>query len=83
MKTGYLKYIFDRFEDWRHPVYCKYCGSCGEVGCCGIEKFLRTHVEGKTNCLHEGSMLNDIREAYKTLEDTPTRETLEDKTEGV
>jgi hypothetical protein len=69
MKTGYLKYIWDRYEDWKNPVYCKKCGTCGEVGCCGIDRFLREHIEGKTNCMYEESMVAEIRYAFKALEE--------------
>lgn len=41
-------------------MYCKKCGGCGYIGCCGIRKFLETHVRGKTDCLWEDSFLSEI-----------------------
>lgn len=43
-------------------VYCPVCGHCGEVGCCGVEVFFDKHVRGKTNCLYEEAILEEILE---------------------
>jgi len=40
--------------------YCDVCGGCGYIGCCGIERFLKKHVEGKTNCKNEKSFIKQI-----------------------
>lgn len=56
--------LYDRIVG---PVYCPRCGSCGEEGCCGIERFLNTHVKGKTTCLHEEQMIEEIINAFNTL----------------
>lgn len=42
--------------------YCSKCGTCGYIGCCGIRDFLKHHVEGKTNCPNEASMIQEIIE---------------------
>ena len=41
-------------------IYCAECGTCGYVACCGIKSFLEHHVRGKTNCLNEDGMIDDI-----------------------
>lgn len=48
--------------------YCDVCHGCGEVGCDGIESFLIRHVVGKTNCKHEQSYVDDIRNTYQYVE---------------
>ncbi len=40
--------------------YCPKCGHCGFIECCGITEFLKKHVEGKTDCLREAEVLNDL-----------------------
>lgn len=47
--------------------YCHICGTCGYIGCCGIRDFIEKHVRGKTNCLNEASMLDEI---ITTIEDS-------------
>lgn len=42
--------------------YCKTCGGCGFIGCCGIAGFLEKHVAGKTNCEHESMFIFEILE---------------------
>lgn len=56
-----LTKLYDRITD---PVYCPRCGSCGEEGCCGIERFLNAHVKGKTTCLYEERMIEEIISAF-------------------
>ena len=51
-------------------IYCPVCGHCGEIGCCGVEEFLNKHVKGKTNCLHEEKIIEELLEMledYKRL----------------
>lgn len=52
----------DLIED---PIYCPVCDHCGETGCCGFVGFLEKHVRGKTNCLHETAILDDLEEFIK------------------
>lgn len=40
--------------------YCKKCGTCGYIGCCGVRDFLDKHVKGKTDCPNEKLMIADI-----------------------
>jgi hypothetical protein len=40
--------------------YCKKCGGCGYVGCCGIRNFIEHHIKGKTDCLNEASFISEI-----------------------
>lgn len=56
----------DLIED---PVYCPVCEHCGETGCCGFIDFLEKHVRGKTNCIHEEKILNDLEEWIKEEDD--------------
>ena len=42
--------------------YCKKCGGCGYIGCCGIRRFLKEHVENKTDCPNESSFIQEIIE---------------------
>lgn len=46
----------------KESPYCKKCGGCGYIGCCGIRKFLKEHVENKTNCPNEHSFIQEIVE---------------------
>lgn len=56
----------DLIED---PVYCPVCEHCGETGCCGYIGFLEKHVRGKTDCIHEEEILNDLEEWIKEEDD--------------
>lgn len=47
-------------EDEQYDIYCKKCGTCGYIGCCGVKNFLEQHVKGKTNCLNEASIIGEI-----------------------
>lgn len=47
--------------------YCKKCGGCGYIGCCGIRNFIEKHVRGKTDCANEDVFLSEI---IDTIEDT-------------
>lgn len=42
------------------PIYCPKCEHCGETGCCGYIGFLEKHVRGKTDCIHEDAILDDL-----------------------
>lgn len=46
-------------EDIESP-YCKECGHCGFIECCGLTNFLKKHVVGKTGCDNERDVLSDI-----------------------
>ena len=50
-------------DDW--SPYCPVCGHCGETGCCGVKCFLEEHVRGKTNCMHEDQIIDEIEEFYE------------------
>lgn len=52
--------------------YCSVCSGCGEVGCDGIESFLKAHVIGKTNCKHEERYIADILSTYAYVEENDT-----------
>lgn len=56
----------DLIED---PVYCPVCEHCGETGCCGYIDFLEKHVRGKTDCIHEDAVLNDLEKWIKEEDD--------------
>lgn len=51
-------------EDVPSP-YCPICDHCGETGCCGVACFLEKHVRGKTNCIHEDQIIDEIEEFYE------------------
>lgn len=51
------------------PIYCPVCEHCGETGCCGYINFLEKHVRGKTNCLYEETILDDLEEWIKEEDD--------------
>lgn len=53
-------------------VYCRKCGGCGYIGCCGIQKFFAHHVKGKTNCSEEAGFIEEI---LSYIEDTPRGDT--------
>jgi hypothetical protein len=44
---NYFKNLWHKFIDWKRDYfdspYCKECKSCGEEGCCSIEKSLLGH----------------------------------------
>ena len=46
-------------EEFESP-YCKICGHCGYIDCCGIIGFLDKHVKGKTNCEHEEQIIKEM-----------------------
>lgn len=52
-----------------NPIYCSTCGHCGETGCCGYIAFLEKHVRGKTSCLYEEQILNDLEEWIRSEDD--------------
>ena len=45
--------------------YCPECSHCGILECCGIENFLDTHVKGKTDCLHEEEIIEELKQIIK------------------
>lgn len=47
-------------SDDEQDSYCRVCGGCGVIGCCGIKDFLKKHVVGKTNCPNEAWFINDL-----------------------
>jgi hypothetical protein len=47
-------------KEYDDEIYCKVCGGCGYVDCCGVRDFLEKHVRGKTDCLNEGGFIEDI-----------------------
>ena len=51
------------------PIYCPVCNHCGETGCCGYIDFLEKHVRGKTNCIYEEQILNDLEEWIRSEDD--------------
>ena len=42
-------------------MYCPECGTCGFIGCCGVDGWLEKHVRGKTNCQEESNMIEEIK----------------------
>lgn len=43
-------------------VYCKKCGCCGEIDCCGLEKFLSAHTRKcKYHEWYVREILNDAK----------------------
>ena len=40
--------------------YCDVCGTCGDIGCCGITSFIEHHIKGKTNCKNEERVIQDL-----------------------
>lgn len=56
-------------DNIENPIYCPECGHCGETGCCGFIAFLEKHVRGKTNCLYEQEILNDLEEWIRSEDD--------------
>ena len=50
-------------DDW--SPYCPVCGHCGETGCCGVACFLEQHVRGKTDCMHEDQIIDEIEEFFE------------------
>lgn len=51
------------------PVYCPVCDHCGETGCCGFIGFLEKHVRGKTDCIYEDQILDDLEKWIKEEDD--------------
>lgn len=47
-------------KELEESPYCEVCGTCGEIGCCGIRNFISEHIEGKTNCKNEGWIIQDL-----------------------
>lgn len=62
---NFLQKIINLLQD---DTYCSVCGSCGITDCCGIDSFLDNHIKGKTNCLYEKDLIEDIKEKYKEYE---------------
>lgn len=60
--------IHELEEDIPSP-YCEKCGHCGEIGCCGITTFLENHVRGKTDCMYEDEIIDEIEEWFDMQED--------------
>lgn len=69
-------------EEEMSSYYCESCGSCGEIDCCGIDKFLKGH---STNCkyhewyskeiLSNAKMLNAVYDIlYKWTDNAGDRE---------
>ena len=52
-------------EEEGEDIYCPTCGHCGDICCCGIYGFLEKHVKGKTNCLYETEILEEIKKAWR------------------
>lgn len=52
-----------------NPVYCPVCDHCGETGCCGFIGFLEKHVRGKTDCIYEDQILDDLEKWIKEEDD--------------
>lgn len=50
-----------------NEVYCEFCGTCGEPGCCSLENFIKYHVKGKTSCLYEGIYIAEILDMIEEL----------------
>lgn len=66
-----FKKIVNKIKAFAHrekdiSSYCSVCGTCGYIGCCGVEEFLEMHVRGKTNCLNEDGMIQEIISLYKS-----------------
>lgn len=45
--------------------YCPICEHCGEIGCCGVATFLEHHVRGKTDCMYEDEIIDEIEEWFE------------------
>lgn len=52
-----------------NPIYCPKCDHCGETGCCGFIGFLEKHVRGKTDCIYEDQILDDLEEWIRSEDD--------------
>ena len=64
-----LDQIQVELDNIENPIYCPKCDHCGETGCCGFIGFLEKHVRGKTDCLYETEILNDLEEWIKDKDD--------------
>lgn len=62
--TLYRPFELEVPEDDIPSPYCEKCGHCGEIGCCGIRVFLENHVRGKTDCMYEDEILDEIEEWF-------------------
>lgn len=58
----------EEIEEYESP-YCEVCGTCGYIGCCGVDNFLEKHVKGKTNCKNESLMIEEISEYVNDSDD--------------
>ena len=47
-------------EEIEESPYCKVCGTCGYIDCCGIENFIDEHIKGKTDCDNEEGVISEI-----------------------
>lgn len=56
-------------EDDIPSPYCEKCCHCGEIGCCGIKSFLEEHARGKTDCMYEDEILDEIEEWFELQKD--------------
>ena len=52
-------------EDDIPSTYCPICEHCGEIECCGVATFLENHVRGKTNCMYEDEIIDEIEEWFE------------------
>lgn len=59
-----MKVNKEEIEESFDDIYCPECGHCGDIGCCGIKGFIEHHVRGKTNCLHEEEVLDELLEMF-------------------
>lgn len=66
--TNFDPPIINELEEDIPSPYCKKCGHCGEIGCCGITTFLENHVRGKTDCMYEDEILDEIEEWFDMQE---------------
>ena len=49
--------------------YCPVCGTCGYTGCCGVKSFLEKHVKGKTNCINEDVMIDEMISDWESFDE--------------
>lgn len=64
-----LPKVAEQIEFIENPVYCPVCEHCGETGCCGFIGFLEKHVRGKTDCLYEDVILDELEKWIKEEDD--------------
>lgn len=57
-------HLLNKVINWlqKDELICPTCNSCGFIDCCGVKDFLDNHIKGKTNCLYEEDIMNDINE---------------------